>query len=1144
MARVGAARVFFDIVGTFQAQSLLGDTEAATTAQQAILLDAIGGISEAFDEMSQFILQSTQVVVDAFFEHEEQLIRVRKFYSGATEEVERFANASIGLGEAFGFSGDQALAASARTAQLKGVLESQEAIIEATRGGLLMAQVGEMETEMGMNRFIALAQQTQFMYGGLTKAQYDALDAEQQANIVRGNSIRVLDQLNTVENSSVAIMEDITFVLNQFASQADIAGESIGDMAAMSALLLETGEEVSRAGTGLRMIYQRIGNENSDAVKALQELMGGVDSSVITQMKLSEIIGAIGDDYANMTGEQKRNLAVSIAGSRHYVKFLKLMENQPRLLELQTAAYRGQFGAIEEFENKADSLFFKQQQQEAIVKNLQVEIGDKLADAYMTGALAQEAFLRGMDKITDFGIGEDVVKNFIQLSSVYQQIIAPMTNVGMQALNMVIAFKTLQAVIAASNPEFFAQAQGYRRTRQEMQFLSAATNEFSINSVINMDRAALSANNYNDRVVEMRMVQSILNDEMTETSFKINMVNAATTAMHGAMGKTKMIFVDTSLAASGMMNVESGALLTLENMYQQHRATLLDVDAKRSMINVKIGQYMALSVEERNAILQTNIFNAQGTAGIVERNKAQTTLNDTMAREVALLNSTLTLSRPLTAVEKQGINNEIVRNNATMTTNQTRINAINTTLLLSDAESEFTAEITGERAALQANNTTLQQRNATLRTGLLASKQAEQANRQYAASVLSADGAERISIGTRIKLTATNMKAAFSLKAINSALMPISMILPFIVDSEHQMEAIMASVAITAFTMAIPAMSALGAQMKANGVAATVMTGGLNIAAAALITFAAYMGVKAFAGDGFMKNALGNVEEFNAGIIGANDILATLGERTEDIYGGVVDKTYRELSQEGLPAMTDALSDLRMEYDDLDSALSVAEKGTSHYNQLLADRKAVQDAITNVDALARSYERQAALTDALANDYEADITITESLSYRNENARILGLQTKAYAVEYTDIYGNMHRKVYDTEEEALTARNKLQEKYNQEALAHELDYVNAFITNMEKKNADVIAGEQGAQEILLGDAYAFANAREELFFGANKAGFTGALMKQITQGGVENLLYKTEIVQTNVFNGMTLPEMVEEVSKGVLAELENTGVLS
>ena len=262
VARAGAARVFFDVVGTFQATKLISDTQSAATVQSAIMADAAANIADSFDEMAEGILTAVEEITDSFYAFEAQLVRVRKFYQGMEGETERFAASAVKLGESFAFTGEEALAASARTAQLKQVLESQEAIIEATRAGLLMAAVGEMETEMGMNRLIALAQQTGFMMGNLTKAQYDALDAEQQANLVRGNTLRVLDQLNTVENTSVATMEDITFVLNQFASQANIAGESIGEMAAMSALLLETGEEVSRAGTGLRMIYQRIGNEN------------------------------------------------------------------------------------------------------------------------------------------------------------------------------------------------------------------------------------------------------------------------------------------------------------------------------------------------------------------------------------------------------------------------------------------------------------------------------------------------------------------------------------------------------------------------------------------------------------------------------------------------------------------------------------------------------------------------------------------------------------------------------------------------------------------------------------------------------------------------------------------------------------------
>jgi len=69
----------------------------------------------------------------------------------------------------------------------------------------------------------------------------------------------------------------------------------------------------------------------------------------------------------------------------------------------------------------------------------------------------------------------------------------------------------------------------------------------------------------------------------------------------------------------------------------------------------------------------------------------------------------------------------------------------------------------------------------------------------------------------------------------------------------------------------------------------------------------------------------------------------------------------------------------------------------------------------------------------------------------------------------------------------------------------------------------------------------FANAREELFFG-QRENFTGAIYKQVTQGGVESLLHKTEIIQSNHFHGYNTEEMVQRVTKGVLDELYAQGV--
>ena len=92
-----------------------------------------------------------------------------------------------------------------------------------------------------------------------------------------------------------------------------------------------------------------------------------------------------------------------------------------------------------------------------------------------------------------------------------------------------------------------------------------------------------------------------------------------------------------------------------------------------------------------------------------------------------------------------------------------------------------------------------------------------------------------------------------------------------------------------------------------------------------------------------------------------------------------------------------------------------------------------------------------------------------------------------------------------------------------------------------KLHTETFDSMEDAVETAIGEMFGFANAREELFFG-QRQNFTGALYKQVSQGGIENLLHKTEIIQTNVFNGMTLPEMVSQVADGVRAELRSSGI--
>lgn len=139
--------------------------------------------------------------------------------------------------------------------------------------------------------------------------------------------------------------------------------------------------------------------------------------------------------------------------------------------------------------------------------------------------------------------------------------------------------------------------------------------------------------------------------------------------------------------------------------------------------------------------------------------------------------------------------------------------------------------------------------------------------------------------------------------------------------------------------------------------------------------------------------------------------------------------------------------------------------------------------------------------------------------------------------------------MFDDEE---TARNKAYQKYLQEREDITIDFLDEdtqfmidYYTNLlkvdENANAELVDNQRQMYDTLAQDQEEFANAREELFFG-ERSNFTGAIYKQITQGGVESVLHRVEFIQTNNFNGMVLEEMVEQVSQGVVDELRSLGV--
>jgi len=81
MGRQASSRTFFEVIGIFQSQKLLQDAQATANVAAAITMDAIGGIGEAMSAMFEGIQELIDEQMEAFFKYEEELIRVRKFYS-------------------------------------------------------------------------------------------------------------------------------------------------------------------------------------------------------------------------------------------------------------------------------------------------------------------------------------------------------------------------------------------------------------------------------------------------------------------------------------------------------------------------------------------------------------------------------------------------------------------------------------------------------------------------------------------------------------------------------------------------------------------------------------------------------------------------------------------------------------------------------------------------------------------------------------------------------------------------------------------------------------------------------------------------------------------------------------------------------
>ncbi len=269
-----------------------------------------------------------------------------------------------------------------------------------------MAMAGWKTEEMlsGIEGILSLAAASGEDLATTSDIVTDALTA---FNMKASDAGRFSDVLAAAASNANTTVSGMGETFKYAGSMAGALGYSIEDVALMTGLMANTGIKATMAGTSLNSIFTRLSTNTNGAADAMSDLGIEFFTSEGNARDLSDVMGELRSATANMTAEQKSQLANTIAGTQAQKGLLAILNaSEEDYNKLADAINNADGAAANMSETMLDNLQGSITLLQSAVDGVKISFGERLSP-YVRGladwlTAQMPAVEQGLDEFMDW----------------------------------------------------------------------------------------------------------------------------------------------------------------------------------------------------------------------------------------------------------------------------------------------------------------------------------------------------------------------------------------------------------------------------------------------------------------------------------------------------------------------------------------------------------------------------------------------------------------------------------------------------------------------------------------------------------------------------------------------------------------------